>query len=149
MLLRRIAVNCGFKKRIMKKIYLVLLLSCVSAVAAMGQTISAAKYPFSTTTGMSLEDMSSGTTSVMGGSQDDVASSVFNIGFDFWFVGVRYTQFSCNSNGLMRLGSAAVSNSLSNSLNSTTNNPKITALWDDISTGSNGGIRYKVANLVV
>ena len=37
--------------------------------------------------------------------EDDEASSLYNIGFPFTFAGTSYTQFSCNSNGRVRLGS--------------------------------------------
>ena len=39
---------------------------------------------------------------------DDEASSVMNIGFTFTFAGASYTQWSCNSNGRIALGSTAV-----------------------------------------
>lgn len=42
--------------------------------------------------------------------EDDYGSDCINIGFTFNYAGTSYTQFSCNSNGRMRLGSTAVSN---------------------------------------
>jgi hypothetical protein len=110
--------------------------------------ITATSYAFSTATGVPLIDM---TTAVMpplvGANLDDNASSVTNIGFDFWYDGVRFTQFSVNANGLMRLGSTAVSTSFDNStaFNSTTNAPKIAPYFDDLWTGTNGRVQYKVA----
>ena len=65
-------------------------------------------YAFSTATNASLTDMSSGTTQLVAANQDDTASAVTNIGFDFFFQGVRFSQFSANSNGLMRLGGTVV-----------------------------------------
>jgi hypothetical protein len=65
-------------------------------------------YAFTTATNASLTDMSSGTTTIVAADQDDTASLVTNIGFDFYFQGARFTQFSANSNGLMRLGSTVV-----------------------------------------
>ena len=41
--------------------------------------------------------------------EDDAASSCINIGFPFNFGGTTYTQFSCNSNGRVRLGSTVCS----------------------------------------
>jgi hypothetical protein len=72
------------------------------------QIASSNNYVFTTATNGSLTDMSTGTTTLVAADQDDTASSVFNIGFDFYFQGVRFTQFSANSNGLMRLGATAV-----------------------------------------
>jgi hypothetical protein len=45
--------------------------------------VTASSYPFAATTGVSLDDMSSGTTQLVAASQDDTASAVTNIGFDF------------------------------------------------------------------
>lgn len=102
-------------------------------------------YDFSTGTSASLEDMSTGATQIIAAAQGDVASAVTNIGFTFRFAGVDYTQFSANSNGLMRLGSTVVSTAYSNSLNSGSDDPKITAYWDDICTGKTSGyVNYKL-----
>jgi hypothetical protein len=68
----------------------------------------ASNYTFTTATNASLTDMSAGTTTLVVADSDDVASSVTTIGFDFYFQGVRYAQFSANSNGLIRLGSTVV-----------------------------------------
>ncbi|MBX2905734.1 MAG: fibronectin type III domain-containing protein [Taibaiella sp.] len=128
----------------MKRFLAVLFLTAIGAVSAMSQTISSTKYPLTTTTGVSLENMSSGTTSLVGSGSDDGTSGVKTIGFDFWYVGTRYTQFSVNANGLVRLGASAATSSWTNSFTETTNNPKIMPYWDDIATGTNGGVRYKV-----
>lgn len=111
---------------------------------AKSQTISATTYPFSSSTGASLEDMSSGTTQLVAADTDDGASAVTNIGFDYWFVGVRYTQFSVNANGLVRLGSTVVGTTWSNDLTTTTNVPQIAPYWDDLYTGTNGKVHFKV-----
>src|SRR6266853_2241897 len=88
--------------------------------------------------------MSSGTTQLVTASQDDTASFVNNIGFDFWYDGVRFTQFSCNANGLCRLGSTVIDTAFTNSLASVTDAPKIAPYWDDLWVGTNGKIHYKV-----
>src|SRR5207237_4504707 len=77
---------------------------------------STANYAFSTGTTGSLAldqngnaiDMSSGTTTVVGASVDDTpvgALTNLNLGsgsgFDFWFMGQRYNQFSATANGIM------------------------------------------------
>src|SRR6478752_2768379 len=54
----------------------------------------ASNYTFTTTTTGSLADMSSGTTQLLAGNIDDTASALTNIGFEFIFQRVRYTQFS-------------------------------------------------------
>ena len=108
--------------------------------------VSATTYAFAPATA-ALEDMSTGTTQLVAASADDTASAVTNIGFDFWFDGVRYTQFSVNANGLMGFGATAVNNAASGRANdfaTTTNNPKVAAYWDDLCTSATGKVHYKV-----
>ncbi|MBI4649656.1 MAG: fibronectin type III domain-containing protein, partial [Bacteroidia bacterium] len=97
------------------------------------QAQSTANYTFSSATNGSLTDMSSGTTTLIAPTSTlaDNASAVTNIGFDFWFMGTRYTQFSGNCNGLIRLGGTVVTTDYTNDLNQTTDLPIITAFWDD------------------
>jgi hypothetical protein len=91
--------------------------------------------------------MSTGTTQLVAALQDDTVSSVTNIGFDFWFDGVRHSQFSVNANGLARLGSTVVAGTFNNSttgLDNVTNAPKIAPYFEDLCTGSTGKVHYKV-----
>ncbi|MBX3727233.1 MAG: DUF11 domain-containing protein [Xanthomonadales bacterium] len=67
-------------------------------------------YVFATTTSGNLVDMSAGTTQILAANLDDTASAVTPIGFDFVFQGAVYSQFSANSNGLIRLGPTVVQN---------------------------------------
>ena len=103
-------------------------------------------YPFTSAAGVSLEDMS-GSTTLLGPSLDDTASAVNNIGFDYWLDGVRYTQFSVNANGLMKLGSVVVDSSTNGRTNdfATANDlPKIAAYWDDLCTDATGKVHSKI-----
>jgi hypothetical protein len=68
---------------------------------------NAANYTFFYVPNQTLSDMSSGTTQLIGPNVATAASPLTNIGFDFWFQGVRYTQFSVNANGVLRLGGVA------------------------------------------
>ena len=109
--------------------------------------VTITSYPFTSAAGVPLEDMSTGTTQIVAASQDDTASAVTSIGFDFWFDGVRQTQFSVNANGLLGLGAVAVNNGVSGRTNdfaTTTNNPKMSAYWDDMCTGAAGKAHFKV-----
>ncbi|HST24161.1 MAG TPA: C25 family cysteine peptidase, partial [Blastocatellia bacterium] len=117
------------------------------APVASPNVVTATTYPFTNAAGVPLEDMSSGTTQLVAASQDDTASAVTNIGFDFWFDGVRQTQFSVNANGLFGLGAVAVNNGASGRTNdfaTTTNNPKMAAYWDDMCTGVAGKVHFKI-----
>lgn len=114
-----------------------------AAPPATNGVIAEATYPFTALSGVALEDMTSGTTQLLGPALDDTASPVTNIGFDFFFDGVRHSQFSCNANGLCRLGSVVVTTTFINSLATVTAAPKITPYWDDLCTGSNGKVHFK------
>src|SRR5690606_35798038 len=71
-------------------------------------------------------------------------SDVTPIGFEFILDGVVHSQFSCNANGLCRLGDTVVTTTFTNSLASVTAAPKIAPFWDDLCTGTNGQVHYKV-----
>ena len=75
------------------------------------QAQSLLDYTFSTgTDATAWVTLSSSATEVSSIYDDDQGSSLINIGFTFQFGGTDYTQWSCNSNGRVRLGSTAVSN---------------------------------------
>lgn len=105
--------------------------------------INATTYAFSAQSGIALEDMSSGTTTLIGGNRDNDSSAATNIGFLFRYDGVFFTTFGANVNGLFRLGGATASN-IVNILNSVENAPKIAPYWDNICTGTNGKVHYKL-----
>jgi hypothetical protein len=107
--------------------------------------ITAGTYGLATSTGLALVDMSSGTTTLVGAGSDDGNSVIANIGFDFWYDGVRFTQFGANANGFIRLGSVVSGLSFDNSTDfaSTTNAPKIAAFYDDLCTGTTGKVHVK------
>jgi len=86
---------------------IILLLLGVSSLSAQ----SVADYATTFSTTGSLASMSGSTDIFATGTyRDDVASVTTNFPSDFAFVfmGARYTQFSVNSNGQMRLGSTAI-----------------------------------------
>lgn len=105
--------------------------------------ITATTYAFSAQNGVALEDMSIGTTTVIAPDTDDSNSLLQNIGFDFWYDGVRFTTFGVNGNGFAKLGTAPTGTAFTNSLASTTEAPKIAAYWDDLCVGSGGKVHYK------
>ncbi|MCS6967256.1 MAG: gliding motility-associated C-terminal domain-containing protein [Cytophagales bacterium] len=80
-------------------------------LCSLAQGQRAGNYAFSTLTTASLLPMEDHTTTLVHGPNAHLRSSpVFPIGFEFWFMGVRYTQFSVNSNGVVRLGSEPIIN---------------------------------------
>ena len=60
--------------------------------AATPDLIGAGSYPFTSAAGVALKDMSSGTTQLVAASQDDTASAVTNIGFEYWYDGARASR---------------------------------------------------------
>src|SRR5687768_3410458 len=111
---------------------------------ASANAVDPAMYPFTFGTD-SLEDMSAGTTQLLGAGVEFAASAVTDIGFPFSYDNATYTQFSVNASGLMRLGAAVVSISSVNDLTHFEDNPKIAAYWDHICTGTGTGkVHYKL-----
>lgn len=109
--------------------------------------IDATSYPFSYTASVSLEDMSSGTTQLIGPNTDDGGpQNQVDIGFDFRFAGLRYTQFHPSANGFLRLGQmingAGTASDYTNSIYNQT--PCVAPYWDDLFVGNDGKVHYKV-----
>ncbi len=105
----------------------------------------ASNYAFTTATNASLTDMSSGTTQLVAADQDDTASAVTNIGFDFYFQGAQFSQFSANSNGLLRLGGTVVQGSSPYKPLAQASIPLITPYGADQRTvASTGKVHFKV-----
>ena len=90
---------------------------------------------------------SSGTYTAITGTQliasgvDDGNSTVLNIGFDFVYDGVTYTQFKMSSNGFISFNtgtSSLTTNDLSTA--NTTSRPIIAPLWDDLDGRTTGDL---------
>jgi len=122
-------------------LFYILILFLLLTGKMIGQNISSTTYPLESSTGASLTSFTSLGT-LVGSGNDDTNSSLTNIGFDFWFNGVRYTQFGVNSNGHLKLGSTVTSINYINNLANGTENPKIAPYWDDLTTGSDGYVKY-------
>jgi hypothetical protein len=105
---------------------------------------SATKYSLATATSGSLADMSSGTTQLIGADQDDTASAVTLIGFEFYLNGTRQDRFSVNSNGTLRFGTTSISTTLYDPLGQS-GQSLITAYGADQRThAGNGKVHFKV-----
>lgn len=100
-------------------------------------------YPMTALGGIALEDMSSGTTQLIGPALDDNNSTLQNIGFTFRFDGVNHTTFGANANGFISLGIAPTGTSFTNGIATTANQPKIMPFWDDLCTGATGQVHFK------
>ncbi|MCW3122854.1 MAG: hypothetical protein JWQ38_2346 [Flavipsychrobacter sp.] len=91
----------------MKKIYSLLLLSCLTIAAFTGRAQTAASYVFSqsTTTYSAL----SSPTNIFTGSWDDNVSNALSIGFNFVYCGNTYSTFNINANGWINFGGSTSS----------------------------------------
>jgi subtilisin-like proprotein convertase family protein len=118
-------------------------------LAGYSYTQSISNYTFSTGTTESLVDMSTGSTTLIGASQVLTASAVTNIGFDVFFVGTYFNQFSVNANSVLRFGPVAVVGA-GNAYNIPGNSRVIalagtnTGSGDQLATFLTGKVHYKV-----
>jgi len=126
---------------------LILAITCLHQEAA-AQT--AGNYVFSTTSTGSFTqdlnsnpvDMASGTTQLIGASTDQGTAVATNIGFSFSFAGTGYTQFSTCANGIMRLGSTAITTTTYNLGGSGL--ALIAPFAGDLETSNTGKVHYKL-----
>lgn len=135
----------------MRQIYLFLLSAILFVGTASGQTVSATTYPYSSSSAVPLDDLSVGSTQLIAANTDDAASALTSIGFDYWYDGTRYTQFSASGNGYIRMGvginAPGTATDYTNSLGSANQVPAIAPYWDDIFIGTNGSVRYKLSGV--
>ena len=115
--------------------------SRLSAIASLSQTANL--YTFASSTGASLDPMTSAT-SLLASGVDDAASALttFPSSFIFPYEGINYTQFSANSNGVLRLGGALVSTTQYGSVIGQT--LLLSPAGADMGTGSDGGVSYLI-----
>ena len=152
-------ISTSYKKMFMNKIY-TLLFTVVLFAGAKVNAQSSANYTApptasATNTNASLAldmnsntvDMTTGTTQISSSSVDQgVGASAITIGFDFWLMGNRYTQFNVTTNGLVSLSSTSTSASGSSYVVSggTVTTPIISAFAADLGTGTSGKTHYKI-----
>jgi len=74
-----------------------------------GQAPTTANYAVTNNNAASLSSMT-GSEQLIGKNRVDSTSAVESTVFDFWFMGVRYNNFTVNVNGLMRFGTSGISN---------------------------------------
>lgn len=119
------------------------LLSCfVFIFFANLQSQNISNYAFTSSTSGSLEDLSSGSTSLLTGNHDDVSTSVAPIGFSFIFMGIPYTHFSANSNGQLQLHTSSSASAIGTNVSTSAGLAILAPFTGDNEVGN--GIRYKV-----
>jgi hypothetical protein len=124
---------------------IVILITFITTIAyKQSYAQSSANYIFATSTTNSLIDMSFGTNQLIASSKTKTASSITNIGFDFWFMGIRYSQFSVNTSGIFSFGSVTAGTSANTQIGSTSTKSILSAFSFEMATGSSGKVHYKV-----
>jgi hypothetical protein len=109
----------------------------------VGQSVT--NYSFTSTTG-SFTPLSGGSTTTWTGSTDDGISALLPIGFDFWYMGTRYTSIGASTNGWLSLGAIPTNNVYTNNLSSSGSpRPVLAPLWDDLDIVSTGNVTYKTS----
>ena len=80
---------------------------CICLFASLSLAQQADNYAFTTNKSSSLINLTN-PTRLLGAGVTNVSSATTPIGFEFWFMGNRYTSFSINANGAIQLGSDAI-----------------------------------------
>jgi hypothetical protein len=104
---------------------------------------SVTNYAFSATTA-TFTPLTAASTTTWTGSTDDGLSALVPIGFDFWYMGARYTSIAASTNGWISLGSVPANYVYNNSL-ATAGSPRpvIAPLWDDLDIVSTANVTYR------
>lgn len=111
-----------------------------------GQSITT--YAFATNTS-SFTAISGGSTTTWTGSTDDGVSALIPIGFDFWYMGTRYTSIGATTNGWLSMGAVASDNIYTNNLSASGSpRPVLAPLWDDLDIVSTANVTYKTSGAV-
>ncbi|RWW91745.1 beta strand repeat-containing protein, partial [Flavobacterium cerinum] len=135
---RKIGLSC--------KCIFVLFSLFLASSRSLGQSIT--NYSFIGTTA-GFTPISGGSTTTWTGSTDDGTSALIPIGFDFWYMGARYTGISASTNGWISMGSVPTDYVYTNSL-STAGSPRpvIAPLWDDLDIVVTNNVTYKTSGAV-
>jgi len=104
---------------------------------------SVTNYAFTPTNG-TFTPLSAPNATTWTGSTDDGVSTLIPIGFDFWYMGQRYTSVSASTNGWLSLGVVPADFIYNNSL-ATGGSPRpvIAPLWDDLDIVATSNVTYK------
>ena len=94
----------------MKKLLLLFITLMIEILTVtFGQAPTTANYAVTNNNAASLLSMT-GSEELIPANKSSNNSPVESTVFDFWFMGVRYNNFTVNSNGLMRFGTSGISN---------------------------------------
>lgn len=129
-----------FRNFTLRIYFIVIALTCCFMAISSSARAQLSDYGFLSATGVSLETGSF--TNILGTGVDNGASAQENIGFTFNYDGIDYTDFSVSSNGLLALGTTAVTDDVN--LMGSLSGPYLLPYWDDNSTDADGFVQYMV-----
>lgn len=122
------------------------ILLFISVLLVLVQTgKSQGAYSFTATTGTYTAN--SAPTTIHTAGTDDVLSGAINIGFNFTFECVAYTQIKVSSNGWLTFNTAATGAEAFNDLDATGSRPKVAPLWDDLAVGTGSTVNYQLTGV--
>ena len=125
--------------------YLVLLFQFFSVQEATAQSLS--NYNFAAAGG-TFTALAGGTTATLTGTTDEGYFNGINIGFDFWYLGVRNTTISASTNGWITPGSSITNATPVNNLSSGGSpRPVLAPLWDDLDIQSAANVTYQTIGI--
>ncbi|CAN5800283.1 hypothetical protein BH11BAC3_BH11BAC3_33550 [soil metagenome] len=122
-----------------KRFYFTIILLALISLKSFSQSIS--NYSFSSTSG-SFNSLSGGTVPSLISGLDDGYMNGIPIGFDFFYMGDRYTTLSLSTNGWILLGSDITNAVYVNNLKTGTQRPIIAPLWDDLQLSASTDVSY-------
>ncbi|MDQ0639297.1 hypothetical protein QF042_002862 [Pedobacter sp. W3I1] len=126
------------------------IITCLAVVFLSFQLSaqSVTNYTFTGTTA-TFTALSGASATSWTGSTDDGLSTLIPIGFDFWYMGARYTGISASTNGWIAMGGVPADNIYTNSL-ATGGSPRpvIAPLWDDLDIVATSNVTYKTSGAV-
>lgn len=85
-----------------------------------------------------------GGTQLLAAGDDEEESAITNIGFEFWYLGNRYTQFSVSDNGVLGFGGTVLPATTTDNLPNGNARNVLAPLWDDQAVGATGSVKYLV-----
>lgn len=123
-----------------KKFTLILLL--LSALHFQSQSQNITNYSFASNGG-TFTALSGATTPSAAGSTDDGYWNGIPIGFNYWYMGVRYTTVSASTNGWLTFGADITDPLYTNNLSGGgAPRPVVAPLWDDLDIQSFANASY-------
>lgn len=118
----------------------------VSVLPATVRAQNITNYTFNSSSGTFTALTSPTNPTFSGGNLDDGSFNNIPIGFDFWYMGIKYTTVSASTNGWLIPGASITDYSTvnyTNNLATVALRPVIAPLWDDLDIGATTNVSYK------